>query len=142
MMRASEAELRAKLAATGLQLGKFVESDDLVSPADAWSIVSKLDVSPVAVYQCDSDEQFGELRDAWLRTATSHEIVAPDGTFLLSVGGFGQLPWAAVKAGDDFDVRGLGCYRDEPEFVAMDASGRRLCAITTEEGGCWLIVAA
>lgn len=120
-----ESDLSAKLQAARLHFVKFVEDKHLPPPSTAWSISTRLSLAPDSVYPCDSDDQMTSLKSDWLAVVKNEGIVAEDGTFLLSIGGLGRLPWALVMLADAFDIGPLGAYAHEPEFIAMDILGQQ-----------------
>jgi hypothetical protein len=69
-------------------------------------------------------------------------LIAPDGTFLIHIGGRGTggLGWARVRWGDG--ARLAATLTDgprQPEFVTMACEGHTACGVTTEEHDIWLV---
>lgn len=131
-------ELGRRVRDAGLEMLGYAGNVQIPGPHRAWSIVSRGDVIPAATLAPTSTTN--ERHAQWLRGAQAEDIISGNGEFLLSVGGLAALPWAHVRLSQpaclgDFPEPG------EPSFIAADLTGRRLCAVTTEEHAFWIILA-
>lgn len=135
-------ELSERLQNSGFELLGLLEQRFAPTPNEAASIIAGASPSLIiSTHECDESAGFDRLARAWLAAAEADGVLAPD-ELLISVGNLGSLPWARVRLRSALVIDKLGPRPGEPEFVAMDIAGSRLCGITTEEKGFWLVQAA
>ncbi|BAJ29825.1 hypothetical protein KSE_40330 [Kitasatospora setae KM-6054] len=146
MMPASpEDSRRLLLEAAGLTVLGTPDATGLPSPGEVWPSVSGFLVEPDATVALSAPDWAARVDEHWLRLSRESGLFAPDGTFLIHVGGRGMgcLGWALVRRDDDARLAAhLTDGPQQPEFVTMARDGRTSCGVTTEEYDIWLVRSA
>jgi hypothetical protein len=125
------------LIGAGLVVLGQVDPDVVMSPQRVWSAVARLSVQPTATVAGDD---LDSLDQRWFSLAEQNGVVARDGTFLVSLGGVGDLVWIRVKrVGVVTLAQSIARTGRDPEFVAMNIGGDFVCAVTSEEYEAWII---
>ncbi|WP_344632908.1 hypothetical protein [Streptomyces glaucosporus] len=101
-----------------------------------------IETKPVVRVDRSLPDAMDEVDRQWLARAERESLFAEDGSFLVSVAGPGALDgWVSVRwPGSARMASALFHDEGSPEFVAMSADGRVLCAVTTEEYDFWIVV--
>ncbi|WP_157641531.1 hypothetical protein [Longispora albida] len=114
-----------------------------VSPLAAWRAIASSESRPTVVLGDGGPVPATEIGDCWEELARQHGIIENDGSFLLSPSGtgFSALPWAKVRSAAGYArmSEALEVEPGSPEFLTISSDGRRLCGVTTEEHGIWVI---
>ncbi|MFJ4680629.1 MULTISPECIES: hypothetical protein [unclassified Kitasatospora] len=138
----SEDSRRLLLEAAGLTVLGAPDEAGLPSPGEVWQSVIGFLVEPDATVPLSTSDWAAQVDEHWLRLSRESELLAPDGTFLIHVGGhgMGRLGWALVRWNDDAHLAAhLTDGPQQPEFVAMARDGHTSCGVTTEEYDVWLV---
>jgi hypothetical protein len=111
--------------------------EDVTSPQEVWSAVARLSVQATAEIAGDD---LDSIDQQWLSLAEQNGVIGPDGTFLVSLGGMGDIAWVHVKRdGVVALARSIARTGRDPEFVAMNTASNFVCAVTSEEYEAWII---
>jgi len=104
---------------------------------------SGLEVEPVTTVPISSSGAMGELDEKWHFHASSVSLYDDTGEFLIlpPVSGDRELSWVRVRdtVGRNLPSR-IAKVTGSPEFLAVSADGRRLCAASDEEYDYWVVL--
>jgi|SRR6478752_1261226 len=95
----------------------------------AWTAIARMDAPSVA-----KPSSLAELADSWTLVCRTLRLLDPSGEVLLSLGGYGGLPWLYTSCASASALLSVRAPRySDIEIVIVDPSIERLAAITTEE---------
>ncbi|MGE7389938.1 hypothetical protein ACQKM2_31105 [Streptomyces sp. NPDC004126] len=105
----------------------------------AWRAVAGFGVEPVAVFPLEADR--AGVHRLWLEHARQADVVDDEGVFLVTavVTGSAEVGWVRVRLTGGADVSRLVDDQGRIEFIARSRSGHRICGITAEEYGHWVV---
>ncbi|GAA3378477.1 hypothetical protein [Streptomyces racemochromogenes] len=138
-MRTGEEGLLELIRGSGLVVEAVLGDVPGPSVDVAWRAVAAVGVEPAAVFPLEGDH--AGVHALWLRHALQGDVIGDDGTFLLTavVTGSAEVGWVRVRLGGSADVSRLVDDQGRIEFVARSRSGHRVCGITAEEYGHWVV---
>ncbi|MFK0254654.1 hypothetical protein [Streptomyces sp. NPDC090445] len=138
-MRTSADNLIEHLRGSGLAVDAVVGNGPGPSVEDAWRAMAGFEVEPSASFPLDADR--AGVHGLWLDHARRAGVVGDDGTFLITavVTGSREVGWVRVRLTGAADVSRLVDDQGRIEFIARSASGDRVCGITAEEYGHWVV---
>jgi hypothetical protein len=131
------------LEQAGLSVIDPAWTDAPFAPMAAWRLVISGDAVPAATVRFDEqDEHLAEVESKWKELSAEAGLFNERGEFLISVAGVGSVaaPWALVRLNSSSTLAStLAPTRGNPEFVAMDLDGRKVCGVTSEEYEVWIV---
>ncbi|MEV0704644.1 hypothetical protein AB0I53_42930 [Saccharopolyspora sp. NPDC050389] len=144
MDKLTEATRAEILQSAGLHPTTTTKATPTVPPKTAWKLVANLETRPTSVIDDSTDDYLDQVNQEWDRVVRENELIADDGSFLISVSGPGSfdLPWASVRVTSQLQLaQKLTSFPGQPEFVTMSNDSRVVCGVTSEENGIWIVVA-
>ncbi|WP_190822124.1 hypothetical protein [Saccharopolyspora pogona] len=145
MEKLTEATRAEILQSAGLSPILTAKASPTVPPKTAWNLVTNLDTQPTLVIDDSIEDYLDQVNQEWDRVARENELIADDGSFLISISGPGSfdLPWASVRATPQLQLaQKLISFPGQPEFVTMSNDSHVVCGVTSEENGIWIVVAS
>jgi hypothetical protein len=134
---------RDALARCGLQVIGDTVQQGITAVQTAIYAVTGVDVEPVATVSVSDPRAADELDRQWHQYASSSSLYAEDGEFLIlpPVSGGSTVGWVRVKdpIGNRLPSR-ISETTGSPEFLAVSADGRHLCATSVEDDDYWVVV--
>ncbi|KIQ64484.1 hypothetical protein TR51_09280 [Kitasatospora griseola] len=130
------------LERAGLTVLGAPDEAGLPTPGEVWKSVAGFLVEPDATVPVSAPDWAEQVDARWLELARDSGLIAPDGTFLIHVGGrgLGRLGWAVVRWSDGARLAAtLTDGPQQPEFVTMARDAHTSCGVTTEEYDIWLV---
>ncbi|MFF2522701.1 hypothetical protein [Streptomyces liangshanensis] len=107
--------------------------------------VTGVEVTPAVTVAESRADAAAELDRRWLATASALPLASGEGEFLVVPPGRGgsAVGWVRVHdpVGTGLPSRVAGAT-GSPEFLALSADGRHLCAVTSEEDEYWIVTRA
>ncbi|MFJ9813697.1 hypothetical protein ACIRU3_00250 [Streptomyces sp. NPDC101151] len=127
----------------GLQVLRATVPQDVPSVTAAVHAVTGIEVEPVAVIPESSPHATDELDRLWHHHAANCSLYGDDGEFFIlpPVSGGSRVGWVRVSdsVGRNLPSR-MAVVSGSPEFLAVSADGRHMCAASVEECDYWVVV--
>lgn len=104
--------------------------------------VTGAEVKPTVTVPESRPDVMAELNRQWLAETSRLPLVSGAGEFLIVPPGRGgsSVGWVLVKdPGDTGLPSRVASATGSPEFLALSADGRHLCAVTSEEDEYWMV---
>ncbi|MFH7599668.1 hypothetical protein WDV06_31900 [Streptomyces racemochromogenes] len=138
-MRTSKDSLLELIRNSGLEVKSVQGNDPGPTVETAWRAMAGFGVEPKASVPLKGDLR--EVHGLWLDYARQGNVIADDGTFLVTavVTGSSEIGWVLVRLTDTTDVSRLIDDQGRIEFISRSTSGRHICGVTAEEYDYWII---
>ena len=117
----------------------FFNETRIFTPQEVWTHVVRIGSRPSVIF---SDQYKEEASKCWWKFAQSAGLISTatsDVSCLITIGGLGLLPWAAIQFPLNTSVLEVFALNEGcPEFIVASISGDAYLAVVSEEDEMWV----